>query len=50
MGTMVSQITSSTIVNFFFQAQIKENIKVSRHWLLCGKFTSDRSIPRTNGQ
>ena len=23
----------------FIQAQIKENIKASRHWLLCGEFT-----------
>ena len=34
----------------FIQAQIKENIKVPRHWPLCGQFTGDRWIPRTNGQ
>ena len=34
----------------FFQAQIKENIKAPRHWHLCGKFTGDRWILRTNGQ
>ena len=34
----------------FIQAQIKENIKAPRHWPLCGKFTGDRWIPRTNGQ
>ena len=34
----------------FFQAQIKENIKASRHWPLCGEFTGDRWIPRTKGQ
>ena len=27
------------------QAQIKENIKAPRHWLLCGEFTGDRWIP-----
>ena len=34
----------------FIQTQIKENIKASRHWPLCGEFTGDRWIPRTNGQ
>ena len=34
----------------FIQAQIKENIKVPRHWPLCGEFTDDRWIPRTKGQ
>ena len=34
----------------FIQAQIKENIKALRHWPLCGEFTGDRWIPRTNGQ
>ena len=29
----------------FIQAQIKENIKAPRHWLLCGEFTGDRWIP-----
>ena len=24
-----------------FEAQIKENIKVPRHWPLCGEFTGD---------
>ena len=32
------------------QTQIKENIKAPRHWPLCGEFTGDRWIPRTNGQ
>ena len=32
------------------RAQIKENIKAPRHWPLCGEFTGDRWIPRTNGQ
>ena len=34
----------------FIRAQIKENIKAPRHWLLCGEFTGDRWIPRANGQ
>ena len=34
----------------FIQAQIKENIKASRHWPLCGELTGDRWIPRTNDQ
>ena len=31
-------------------AQIKANTKAPSHWLLCGEFTGDRWIPRTNGQ
>ena len=34
----------------FIQTQIKRNIKAPRHWPLCGEFTGDRWIPRTNGQ
>ena len=34
----------------FIQAQTKENIKAQRNWPLCGEFTGDRWIPRTNGQ
>ena len=34
----------------FIQMQIKENIKAPRHWPLCGEFTGNRRIPRTNGQ
>ena len=29
----------------FIQAQIKENIKVPRHWPLCGEFTRTGEIP-----
>ena len=51
MGTMASQITSLTIVySTVYSVQIKENIKAPRHWPLCGEFTGDRWIPRTNGQ
>ena len=34
----------------FIQVRIKENIKAPRYWPLCGEFTDDRWIPRTNGQ
>ena len=34
----------------FIQTQTKEKIKAPRHWPLCGEFTGDRWIPRTNGQ
>ena len=34
----------------FIRAQIKVNIKAPRLWPLCGEFTGDRWIPRTNGQ
>ena len=34
----------------FIQTQIKENIKAPSHWPLCGEFTGDWWIPRTNGQ
>ena len=51
MGEIASQITSLTIVYLtVIQMQIKENIKAPRHWPLCGEFTGDRWIPRTNGQ
>ena len=48
---MASQITSLTIVYLtVYSAQIKWNIKSPSHWSLCGEFTGDRWIPRTNGQ
>ena len=52
MSTIASHTTSLTIVftQSFIQMQIKENIKAPRHWPLCGEFTGDRWIPRTNGQ
>ena len=34
----------------FIRTQMKVNIKAPRHWPLCGEFTGDRWIPRTNGQ
>ena len=52
MSAMASQITSltSVLLNRLFKAQIKENIKAARHWLLWGEFTGDRWIPRKKGQ
>ena len=42
MGAMVSQITSFTIVySIVIQAQIKDNIKASRHWPFYGQFTGE---------
>ena len=34
----------------FIRAQIKENFKAPHHWPLCGEFTGDWWIPRTNCQ
>ena len=46
-----SQITSLTSVySTVYSDADKKNIKAPRHWPLCGEFTGDRWIPRTNGQ
>ena len=51
MGLIASQITGLTIVySIVIQTQITEIIKAPRHWPLCGEFTGERWIPRTNGQ
>ena len=50
MGAIVSQITSLTIVYSNVNLGADENIKAPRHWHLCGEFTGDCWIPRTNGQ
>ena len=51
MSAMAQQITSLTIVTqTFIQAQIKENIKATRHLPLLGEFTGDRRIPHTKDQ
>ena len=51
MDTMASQIPASPLFTQpFIRVQIKENITAPRHWPLCGEFTGDRWIPRTNGQ
>ena len=38
------------LLNRPFRSQSKETSKPLRHWPLCGEFTGDRWIPRTNGQ
>ena len=51
MGTMASQITSLSIVySIVYSDADQKKIKATRHWPLCGEFTGDRGIPRTNGQ
>ena len=51
MGAIASQIASLTIVYWtVYSGADKENIKVPRHWSLCGEFTGQRWIPRTKGQ
>ena len=45
MVAIASQMTSLTIVNWFIQAQIKENIKAPRHWPLCEEFTGTGEFP-----
>ena len=47
MGPMASQITSVVTQPF---VQVKDNIKVQRHWSLWGEFTGDQWIPLTKGQ
>ena len=51
MGAMASRITSLTIVcSTVYSCADQRNIKVPRHRPLCGEFTGDRWIPRTNVQ
>ena len=51
MSAMASQVTSLTIVySTVYQAQMRDNTKAPCHWPLCGEFTGDQWIPRTNGQ
>ena len=49
---MLAEISNcnNCLLNRLFKAQIKENIKVPRHWPFRGEFTGDRLILRTNGQ
>ena len=50
MGAMASKSPASRLFTQpFIQTQIRANIKAPRHWPLCGEFTGDRWIPRTNG-
>ena len=41
MGATASQITSLTIVYSTVYSGADENDKASRHWPLCGEFTSE---------
>ena len=51
MTAMASQITSLTIVSSnVYSGADQGSIKAPRQWPLCGEFTGDRWIPRTNGQ
>ena len=51
MCVVASQITSLTIVySSVYSDADKKTIKALRHWPLCGEFTGDRWVPRTNGQ
>ena len=53
MSTMASQITIFTSVYSTVYSgadQRKHQSSASRHWPLCGEFTGDRWIPRTNVQ
>ena len=51
MTILASQITSLTVVySIVYSGVNQRNIKAPRHWPLCGKFTGDRWISRTNGQ
>ena len=51
IGAMVSLITCLTIVkSIVYSGADQRTINASRHWPLCGEFTEDRWIPRTNGQ
>ena len=49
MDSIASQITSLTIVHWIVYSDADQR-KHPRHWPLCGEFTGDRGIPRTNGQ
>ena len=51
MGAIASQITSLTIVySTVYSGTDQRKHKAPRNWPLCGEFTGDRWIPRTNGQ
>ena len=51
MGAISTLITSLTVVySTVYSDADQGNIKAPRHWPLCGEFTGDRWISRTNGQ
>ena len=50
MSAMASQTSASLLfTKTFIQAQIKEKIKATRHWPLCGEFTGSQWISHTKG-
>ena len=48
-GISNHQLHDCLLNRFFFQVQIRENIKALRHWPLWGEFTGDRWIPLHKG-
>ena len=51
MGAMASQITSLTnVYSIVHSGADQRKYQGPRHWPLCGEFTGDRWIPRTNGE
>ena len=51
MSAMASQITGVSIVCSTVGSRVDQRKhRTSRHWPLCGEFTSDRWIPRTKSQ
>ena len=50
VGWRLKSPASRLFTQPFIRAQNKESIKAPRHWPLCGEFTWDRWITRTNGQ
>ena len=51
MGATASQITSLTILSStVYSGADRRKHQTPRHWPLCGEFTGDWWIPRTNGQ
>ena len=53
VSVLIAQITGVPIIYsivFFFQVQIKENIKAPRHCPVWGESPGDQWIPLTKGQ
>ena len=48
-GSVSNHQSHDCLLNRLFRRRSK-NVKGPRHWPLCGEFTGDRWIPRTNGQ
>ena len=45
-----NDVSKTPALRLFSQPFIQAQIKVPRHWPLCGEFTGDRWIPRTKGK